>query len=87
VYFILREGMLEWWEEEEVGVLRVEICDGGVVVLGERDEFMACAFDDGEGNEFVGHCVSVSILVILRCYHCAPRLRPTFGCDVVNVVC
>jgi hypothetical protein len=45
----------------------VEICDGGVVVLGEGDEFMACAFDDSEGDEFVGHWLSISILVTLGC--------------------
>jgi len=43
--------------EEGGGCLRVEVGDGRVVAFWQWDEFMACAFDDGEGDEGSRHCL------------------------------
>lgn len=37
------------------GGLRVEVGDGCVVAFWQGDKFMACAFDDGEGDEGSRH--------------------------------
>jgi hypothetical protein len=45
--------------------VRVEVCDNGTLALGNGDEFVAGAFDDGEGDGFLRHCVSESAFVVL----------------------
>ena len=41
--------------------LRVEICDNCALALRDRDVFLACAFDDREGNSVLRHYRLVSI--------------------------
>jgi hypothetical protein len=51
-------GVLEAWEVVgglEIEDARVEVCDDGAFAGGDWDIFMACAFDNGEGNGFLRH--------------------------------
>jgi hypothetical protein len=59
--------MVDWGLGLEGVRLRVKVGYSGVIAFWQGDEFVACAFDDGEGDEVSRHlfarCALVSQLV------------------------